>query len=70
MERSALPGMCSCGRTTDPADTLLPRFLAAGGDPRRVHFVTGSVDRDGVRQFDSATDIPALLTAARGYSGY
>ncbi len=49
----------------DPADTLLPRFLAAGGDPRRVHFVIGSVDRDGARQFDPATDIPALLVAAR-----
>jgi putative DNA primase/helicase len=48
----------------DPADTLLPRLLAAGGDPRRFHIVTGTVDRDGPRQFDPATDIPALLIAA------
>ena len=44
----------------DPEDTLLPRFLAAGGDPRRIHFVTGTVDRDGKRHFDPATDIPEL----------
>ena len=49
----------------DPEDTLLPRFLAAGGDPRRIHFVTGTADRDGVRHFDPATDIPLLLAAAR-----
>jgi hypothetical protein len=49
----------------DPADTLLPRLLAAGGDPRRFHIVSATVDRDGPRQFDPATDIPALLTAAR-----
>ena len=50
----------------DAADTLLPRLLAAGGDPRRFHFVSGTVDRDGARPFDPATDIPPLLTAARG----
>ena len=49
----------------DPADTLLPRLLAAGGELRRVHFVSGAVDGDGPRLFDLATDIPALLTAAR-----
>ena len=49
----------------DAADTLLPRLLAAGGDPRRFHIVSGTVDRDGPRPFDPAMDIPALLTAAR-----
>ena len=49
----------------DPEDTLLPRFLAAGGDPKRIHFVTGTVDRDGKRHFDPATDIPELIAAAR-----
>ena len=49
----------------DPSDTLLPRLLAAGGDPKRFHIVSATVDRDGARQFDPATDIPALLTAAR-----
>ena len=49
----------------DPADTLLPRLLAAGGDPKRFHIVSGTIDRDGPRQFDPATDLPALLTAAR-----
>jgi putative DNA primase/helicase len=52
----------------DPADTLLPRLLAAGGDPKRFHIVSATVDRDGARQFDPATDIPALLTAAREIS--
>jgi putative DNA primase/helicase len=49
----------------DPEDTLLPRFFAAGGDPRRIHFVTGTVDRDGKRHFDPATDIPLLVAEAR-----
>jgi len=49
----------------DPQDTLLPRFLAAGGNPRRIHFVTGTVDRNGKRHFEPATDIPALIAEAR-----
>jgi putative DNA primase/helicase len=49
----------------DPADTLLPRLLAAGGEKKRFHIVSGTVDRDGPRQFDPATDLPALLTAAQ-----
>jgi hypothetical protein len=49
----------------DPADTLLPRLLAMGADPRRVYFV-GSVRDDATdepRPFDPATDVPALLAA-------
>jgi hypothetical protein len=49
----------------NPEDTLLPRFLAAGGDPKRIHFVTGTANSDGVREFDPATDIPRLQAAAR-----
>ncbi|OOO03602.1 MAG: DNA primase TraC [Chromatiales bacterium USCg_Taylor] len=48
----------------DPKDTILPRFLAAGGDPRRLHIITGVTDRDGPRPFDPGTDIPALSAAA------
>jgi putative DNA primase/helicase len=46
-------------------DTLLPRFLAAGGDPKRLHIVAGMRESDGPRDFDPATDIPALRERAR-----
>ena len=49
----------------DPADSIIPRFLANGGDPARLHIVKGARDDDGrVRPFDPATDMPALLSAA------
>ncbi len=44
-----------------PERTLLPRFLAAGGDPRRVHFVQAVADSaDGERFFNIAWDVDAL----------
>jgi hypothetical protein len=49
----------------DIADTLLPRLLAAGGNPDRVHFVTGSSDEGKSRPFDPATDMAKLETAAK-----
>ncbi|MGH8571845.1 MAG: AAA family ATPase, partial [Gammaproteobacteria bacterium] len=49
----------------DPEDTLLPRFLASGGDPRRFHVVRGVADSNGPRQFDPSTDIPLLLAEAQ-----
>ena len=49
----------------DPADTLLPRLLAAGADPSRVYFVQGVYQAGEVRPFDPATDVTALLAAAR-----
>ncbi|MGH8429692.1 MAG: AAA family ATPase, partial [Solimonas sp.] len=45
--------------------TLLPRLLAAGGDPRRVHFITGAREGGRSRSFDPATDLPKLMEAAR-----
>jgi putative DNA primase/helicase len=49
----------------DIADTILPRFVVAGGDPDRVCFING-ITVDGVkRSFDPATDIMALLSAVR-----
>jgi hypothetical protein len=50
----------------DFQDTILPRFLAAGGDPSRV-FSIGPVDTTGGerRPFDPAMDIPKLIEAAR-----
>jgi putative DNA primase/helicase len=41
----------------DPADTLLPRLLAAGADLTRVHFVGEVVEQGQRRPFDPASDI-------------
>nr|WP_240939605.1 AAA family ATPase [Diaphorobacter sp. HDW4A] len=47
----------------DPADTLLPRLLAAGADRSRCHFVKGAM-RDGVVvPFDPARDLQQLREA-------
>jgi putative DNA primase/helicase len=47
------------------ADTLLPRLLAAGGDPSRVHFVSSMQENGKLRPFDPATGMPDLVKAAR-----
>lgn len=45
----------------DPADTLIPRLIAAGADLGRVQFV-GEVHEDGKRYpFDPAHDVPLLV---------
>jgi hypothetical protein len=50
----------------DFEDTILPRFLAAGGDPDRIYHVAGMLDTDGdKRPFDPAEDLPALQASAR-----
>ena len=44
-------------------DTLLPRFLAAGGEPSLMHFI-GEVRNNGrKRLFDPAADMPKLVEA-------
>lgn len=48
----------------DPADTLLPRLLAAGADPKRVFFVTGSRINGELDSFDPARDMPTLQAEA------
>jgi len=48
----------------EPADTLLPRFLASGGDKRRVHFVTGTRIDGELQPFDPSRDIAALQAQA------
>src|SRR5215475_12266442 len=45
------------------ADTLLPRFLAAGGDPRHLHFAGAVSDGGRDRPFNPASDLPRLITA-------
>ncbi|MEM5317243.1 AAA family ATPase [Paraburkholderia sp. JHI869] len=47
----------------DPADTLLPRLIAAGADRNRVFFVIGSRIGGQVHFFDPARDMVALLDA-------
>lgn len=53
----------------DPADTLLPRLLAAGADRRRCYFIEGA-RRDGeVLPFDPARDLPQLQAAIEKIGG-
>lgn len=47
----------------DPADTLVPRLIAAGVDRARVHFVKGVSDDGGKRSFDPARDMCPLSQA-------
>ncbi len=48
----------------DPADTLLPRLIAAGGDKARVHFVSGTRTDGELQPFDPATDMAQLAEQA------
>jgi AAA domain len=41
-------------------DTLLPRFMAAGGDRSRVYFISGIKENGKKRAFDPARDIESL----------
>ncbi|WP_244108110.1 AAA family ATPase [Burkholderia ambifaria] len=47
----------------DPADTLLPRLLASGGERNRIYFVTGARVNGEVHSFDPARDMLALQEA-------
>ena len=44
-------------------DTLLPRFIAAGGDRAKMSFVEGVRDGERKRPFDPAADMPKLAKA-------
>lgn len=44
----------------DPADTLVPRLIAAGADLTRVHFVSEAFDDKETVPFDPATHLPGL----------
>jgi len=48
----------------DPADTLLPRIIAAGGDRSRVYFVDSTRIDDELQSFDPARDMQALQVQA------
>lgn len=53
----------------DPTDTLLPRLLAAGADPARCNFVSGTRIRGEVQSFDPARDMAALEHQASRIGG-
>jgi putative DNA primase/helicase len=53
----------------DPADTLLPRLLAAGADRARCYFVSGTRIDGEVQSFDPARDMAALETQANRIGG-
>lgn len=44
----------------DPADTLIPRLLICGADTKKIWFVEGVKERNGVRSFDPAKDVAML----------
>lgn len=53
----------------DPADTLLPRLLAAGADKTRCYFVEGTRINGEVQSFDPARDMLALERQAAEIGG-
>ncbi|WP_081063966.1 AAA family ATPase [Burkholderia cepacia] len=64
------PDGSACNRVGDvlvwsgednPADTIVPRLMAAGADLDRVHIITGRTDGNGeLLPFDPAADMPLL----------
>lgn len=48
----------------DFADTLLPRLLTMGANPKRIYFVAGTRDNGEVKPFDPARDLVPLTDAA------
>ena len=48
----------------DPADTLLPRLIASGGDRSRVYFVDSTRIDGELQSFDPARDMKALQAQA------
>jgi len=54
----------------DPADTLLPRLLAAGADRSRCFFIEGARNERGdVEPFDPSRDLQGLLQAIEQIGG-
>lgn len=49
----------------DPADTLLPRLMAAGADPSRCYFVGGTCIDGELQAFDPSRDMAALELQAQ-----
>jgi putative DNA primase/helicase len=66
---------CSAARVAiwsgedDPADTIIPRFLAAGGNPENLFILSGTREQGDVRPFDPATDSVMLMEALERIGG-
>jgi hypothetical protein len=52
------------------SDTLLPRFLAAGGNKDRLHFVSDRDENGEARPFDPSTDMSKLYVGCQGAFGH
>ena len=53
----------------DPADTLLPRLLAAGADRTRCFFINATCINGEAQPFDPAQDLPRLQDAIEAIGG-
>lgn len=69
-QRSAQGNVLIWSGEDDPADTLLPRLLAAGAERGRCYFIQGTRGEDGsVQPFDPAKDLPGLRRAIERIGG-
>lgn len=62
--RSSVGNVLIWSGEDDPSDTLLPRFIAQGGNRERVYFVGDRYIAGESHAFDPARDVPALIQAA------
>jgi len=67
--RSELGNVLIWSGEDDPADTLLPRLLAAGAVRNRCYFVSGTKIDGEVQSFDPARDMAALAKKAHEIGG-
>jgi len=59
--------VCLLTAEDDPADTLVPRLLVNGGDPSRVHHLTGWAQPDGDKGTVTMQDLDLLQQALETY---
>ena len=50
-----------------PKDTIMPRFIAAGGDTTRIYFQKIRTDEDGVLQLTIPDDLDVIEETVRRY---
>ena len=53
----------------DPADTLLPRLIAAGADRSRCYFISGTTCSGKLNPFDPSKDMAILASKAKEIGG-
>jgi hypothetical protein len=68
LERDFPPqSVCLLTSEDDPADTLVPRLVVNGGDPARVHLITGWTQPDGEKGPVTMQDLDLLQQALEAY---